>query len=75
MLIEPNVAKVPTAMINKVKDAVGQLKVFHNEATEKLRLKGPVDFTCESDEVGPIVRDAAVTMKLMTSMLVAIGSL
>ena len=75
LLIEPHVAKMPAVMIKKIKDGVVQLKTFHKEATEKLRLKDPLDLTFEIDDVGPIVKDARATIKLMTSMLVAVGKL
>jgi hypothetical protein len=75
LLSDPNAAKVPSIMIKKVKESVSQLGRYHNEAKEKLQLRDPLDLTFSIDEVGPVVKEAAGTIKLMTSMLIAVANI
>ena len=74
LITDPNAAKVPSIMIKKVKESVAQLNMYQNEAKEKLQLKDPLDLTFSIDDVGPVVKEAAGTIKLMNSMLIAVGN-
>jgi hypothetical protein len=75
LLTDPNAAKVPSIMTKKVQESVSQLGMYHNEAKEKLKLKDPLDLTFSIDDVGPVVKEAAGTIKLMNSMLIAVGKI